>query len=93
MIYYTVEVRTKWRGHDHEYLETTRENFLDVIEHLKCLKYIPFEIREIVVKQYAFSEFLEEARVALLNCFDISFTGNNMCGEPIFTLYNVSRII
>lgn len=92
MIYYTVEVDSESRGNDHEYLETDRENFLDVLEHLKCLRYFPYKIREIVLKQYAHSEFCK-IRTVLLNCFIISFPGNNMCGEPIFTLKDVSRCI
>ena len=92
MIYYTVEVYSKWRGHDYEYLETNRENFKDVLDHLKCLRYFPYEIREIKLKQYAFSDF-SKIRTALLNCFIVSFPGNNMCSEPIFTLIDVSRII
>lgn len=92
MIYYTVEVYTKWRGHNREYLETDRENFADVLEHLECLRYLPYEINEILVKQYAYSEF-SEIRTALLNCFIVSFPGNNMCSKPIFTLRNVSRCV
>ena len=92
MIYYTVEVYSKWRGHDYEYLQTNRENFLDVLEHLKCLCFFPYEIREITVKQYAYSDFCE-VRTALLNCFNVSFPDNNMSSKPIFTLDDVSRIL
>ena len=92
MIYYTVEVYSEWRGHNYEYLETNRENFLDVLDHLKCLRYFPYKIREIKLKQYAFSEF-SKIRTALLNCFIVSFPGNNMGSEPIFTLTDVSRCI
>lgn len=92
MIYFTVEVYSKWRGHNYEYLEINRENFLDVLDHLKYLRFFPYEIREIKVKQYAFSEF-SKIRTALLNCFSVSFPGNNMCSKPIFTLVDVSRCI
>lgn len=92
MIYYTVEVYSKWRSHDYEYLEINRENFLDVLDHLKCLRFFPYEIREIKVKQYAFSEF-SKIRTALLNCFNVSFPGNNICSKPIFTLIDVSRCV
>ena len=92
MIYYTVEIYSKCRGHDYEYLEINRENFLDVLDHLKCLRYFPYEIRKIKLKQYAFSEF-SKIRTALLNCFSVSFPGNNMYSEPIFSLIDVSRVI
>lgn len=92
MIYYTLEIYSKWIGYDHEYFEIDRENFLGILAFLESCKYLPFEIREIKVKQYAFSEF-SKIRTALLNCFSVSFPGINMCSEPIFNLIDVSRVI
>lgn len=92
MIYYTLEIYTKWIGHDHEYFEIDRENFLGILAFLESCKYLPWEISEIKVKQYAFSEF-SKVRTVLLNCFNVSFHGNNMYSTPIFTLDDVSRIV
>lgn len=91
MIYYVIEVRTKRRGYDGEYLETSRENFEDVSKHLENLHYLPFDIDEIQVKQYAYNEF--SRRVALLNCFIISFPYKNIYSKPIFTLKDVSKVV
>lgn len=93
MIMYTVEVYSKWReNEDHDYLESDRYNFEDALKFIKMLRYYPFEINEIVLKQYAHNLNGERCRVTLLNCFNVVFPCNNMIFEPKFELVNVSNI-
>ena len=86
MIYFVVEVQTKWRGHNYEKLETVREDFIEALGFIKILHYLPYEIDTIELKQYSNNN----GRVTLLNCFDVHFPGNNMIYEPTFKFYNVS---
>lgn len=87
MIYFVVEVQTKWRGgHNYERLETIREEFDEALSFIKNLRYLPFEIDTIELKQYAHNG----DRTTLLNCFDVYFPGNNMIYDPIFEFYDVS---
>lgn len=86
MIYFVLEVQTKWRGHDYETMDVVRENFSDTLGIIKNLFLMPFEIKTIELKQYAHNG----GRTTLLNCFEVKFPGNNMIYEPIFEFYNVS---
>ena len=86
MIYFVLEVQTKWRGHDYERMEVVRENFNDVFGIIKNLFLMPFEINTIKLKQYSYNN----GRTTLLNCFEVKFYGNNMIYEPIFEYVNVS---
>lgn len=86
MIFFVVEVKTKWRGHDYETMDVVRENFSDILGIIKNLFLMTFEIDTIELKQYSNNN----GRVTLLNCFDVHFPGNNMIYEPIFEFYDVS---
>lgn len=50
MIYFVLEFRTKWRGHDYETMDVVRENFNDVFGIIKNLFLMPFEIDTIELK-------------------------------------------
>lgn len=86
MIYFTLEVMTKWRGHDYEMMDVMRENFSDIYGVIKTLFLIPFEMERIKLKQYSYNN----GRTTLLNCFKVNFQGNNAISEPIFEYENVS---
>ena len=86
MIYFSLEVMTKWRGNDYEEMDVVRENFSDVYGVIKNLFLMPFEIKTIRLKQYSYNN----ERSTLLNCFKIKFPGNNAIYEPIFEYENVS---
>ena len=94
MIYFVVEVETKWRGHDYEYLKTVRENFNDAFCFIENLAYLPFEINITTLKQYAFNGY----RTTLLNCFIVKFTnikfkGERLKYEAIFEYDDVSYVL
>lgn len=89
MIYYSLEVMTKSRGHDYETMGVMRENFSDVYGVIKILFLMPFEIERSELKQYSYNN----GRTTLLNCFNIKFPGNNAIYEPIFEYENVSYCI
>lgn len=86
MIYFSLEVMTKWRGHDYETMDVVRENFSDVYGVIKNLFLMTIEINTIRLKQYSYNN----GRTTLLNCFNIKFPGNNAIYEPIFEYDNVS---
>lgn len=86
MIYFVVEIKTKYRGNDYEELKTVREDFTEVFGFIKNLCYLPFEIDTIKLKQYAYNN----ERLTLLNLFNVNFPGNNMIYEPRFEFYDVS---
>ena len=65
MIYFSLEVMTKWRGNDYEEMDVVRENFSDVYGVIKNLFLMPFEIKTIRLKQYSYNN----ERSTLLNCF------------------------
>ena len=93
MINYTIEVYSNWRENcDNDYLESDRYNFEDVLKFIKMLRYCPFEIKEVKVKQYAHNSY-GGIRVVLLNCFKVVWLCNNMIFEPKFELDDVSNII
>lgn len=94
MIMYTIEVYSKWRENsDHDILESDRYNFEDVLKFIKMLRYYPFEINEVTLKQYAHNYNDGRFRVTLLNCFKVVWPCNNMIFEPKFELENVSNIL
>lgn len=94
MINYTIEVYSNWReNYDNDYLESDRYNFEDALKFIKMLRYYPFEIKEVKVKQYANNYSYGGVRVVLLNCFKVVWPGNNMINDPKFELDNVSNII
>ena len=94
MINYTIEVNSNWRENcDNDYLESDRYNFEDVLKFIKMLRYFPFEIKEVKVKQYAHNYCYGGIRVVLLNCFKVVWPYNNMIFEPKFELNDVSNII
>ena len=86
MIFFVVEVQTKWRGHNYEKLETVREDFIEAMGFIKNLHYLPYEIDTIELKQYSYNN----GRTTLLNCFDVNFPYNNLIYEPTFKFYDVS---
>lgn len=90
MISYTVEVYSEWRENsDKDYLQSDRYNFEDALKFIKMLKYYPFEISEVKLKQYAYNN---KCRVVLLNCFKVVWPCNNMIYEPKFEIIDVSMI-
>lgn len=94
MIYYVVEVETKWRGHDYESLRTVRENFKDALGFIESLANLPFEIDTTKLKQYAFNGY----RTTLLNSFYVKFTRLKFWGEKLkfeasFEYENVSYVL
>lgn len=87
MIYFVVDVQTKPRGgNNYERLETVREDFTEALNFIKNLRYLPFKISTIELKQYAYNF----GRTTLLNFFYVNFPGNNMIYEPTFEFYDVS---
>lgn len=93
MISYTVEVYSKCRKNDDcDYLQCDRYNFEDVLIFLEMLRYYPFEIREVKLKQYA-CNYSNAVRVVLLNCFNVIWPCNNMIFEPKFEIIDVSKIL
>lgn len=89
MIYFVVEVDTKWRGHDYERLDVIREEFNEALSYIKNLFLFPFEIETIYLKQYSYNGY----RTTLLNCFNVYFMGNNFISEPIFEYDDVSSCL
>lgn len=93
MISYTVEVYSKCReNYDCDYLQSDRYNFEDALTFIKNLKYYPFEIREVKLKQYAYN-YSDSVRVVLLNCFFVVWPDDNMIYEPKFEIKKVSKIL
>lgn len=86
MIYFSLEIKTKWRNHDHENMYIYRENFLDVVYFMATLFFLPYKIEEIKLKQYAYNS----QRTTLLNCFKVVYPGNDFFNEPIFVYEDVS---
>lgn len=94
MIGYTVEVYSTCREKlDCDYLQSDRYNFKDALKFIEMLKYYPFEIRDVKLKQYAYNYANNRTRVVLLNCFDVVWPCNNMIFEPKFEFNDVSRIL
>ena len=93
MISYTVEVYSECRKNDDcDYLQSDRYNFEDALIFIKMLRYYPFEIREVKLKQYAYN-YSNAVRVVLLNCFNVVWPCNNMIFEPKFEINDVSKCI
>lgn len=93
MIGYTVEVYSKCReNYDYDYLQSDRYNFEDALTFIKMLRYYPFEIREVQLKQYAYN-YANSVRVVLLNCFYVVWPCNNMIFDPKFKIKDVHKIL
>lgn len=94
MISYTVEVYSEWRENlDRDYLQSDRYNFDDALQFIKMLRYYPFKISEVKLKQYAYNYGNLHSRVVLLNCFKVVWPCNNMIFEPKFEIIDVSMIL
>lgn len=89
MIYFSLEIKTKRRNHDHENMYISRENFLDVIDFMSTLFLLPYEIEEIRLKQYAYNS----QRTTLLNCFKVVVGPGNFLNTPIFVYEDVSYCV
>ena len=91
MNYFVLEVYTKFRGRDREYFEFSRDVFLDLLPIIDHLKYFPFEIDYINLKQYARNKI--QQRTTLLNCFKVVFPGDNMIYPPKYEFVDVSGVL
>ena len=88
MIYYSLFVRTSLDDElfSSDYLNFDRVEFNDCLFIIKNLYYLyPSRVIDIELKQFAFNENIDELSIQL-NSFRVTFYGNNLIYDPIFTL-------
>jgi len=72
-----------------DYLQFDRNEFFEILNILKCLAFYPLSIRSITLVQYGYCTYKQSnsmTNTIRLNSFKVTYPGNNMAYEPIFTL-------
>ena len=72
-----------------DYLQFDRKEFFEIIDILKRLVYYPIKIRSINLVQYGYCTYKFSScltNTVRLNSFKVTYPGNNMSNNPIFTL-------